>query len=251
MKQKKILLIDDEKNIVDLLKERLTANGYSVTTAGNGKEGLEKLKTTSPDLIVLDMLMPEMDGFTFLKIIKKKDETANIPVLVLTCRGHMRDTFNLFDVDEFIVKPFEAADLLAKIDFLTKLKVLVLTDNNMLVNSVERAATGKNGMVEAVGKEEALIEKARKDRYNGVIIHAALAKQKPDALIQNIKAAKNKKIRILVYSNYKEERASFDPDAALAAKKTWEKAGANIFFDSLLEKTHFGDILNSFFALLA
>ncbi len=247
--KRKILIIDDEEHTVEVIKARLTANGYTVVTACNGKEGLEQLKTVRPDLIVLDVLMPVMDGFEFLKIIKKDSAMADIPVLMLTCRGHMRDTFEILNVNEFIVKPFETDDLLSKIDALTKFKLLMLSDNYALINTVNRFAIKKGGIVDATQEEASLIEKAQKDRYSGVIIHTPFEKQKPKELIQNIRMPKNEKTRIVIYSDSKQENTANGADADIhAEKKEWEKAGANLFFNTLLVKEPFFDTLIKLFA---
>ncbi|HOW35036.1 MAG TPA: response regulator [Candidatus Omnitrophota bacterium] len=118
---KKILVVDDEADILSVIRFRLEAKGYEVTTAINGQEALDKLKTEVVDLIITDVLMPVMDGFTLYKELKKNLITAQIPVIVLTARGLMEDTFKVAGVDDFIPKPFESHELLAKVESLLSL----------------------------------------------------------------------------------------------------------------------------------
>ncbi|MFA5087846.1 MAG: response regulator [Candidatus Omnitrophota bacterium] len=112
---KKILVVDDEADILRLIEVRLKSKGYEVVTAANGQEGLNKAQQEKPELIITDILMPEMDGFLFYKQLKKDPDLAKIPVLVLTARGKMEDTFRVMGVDDFIVKPFVAEELLEKV----------------------------------------------------------------------------------------------------------------------------------------
>ncbi|MBN3039115.1 MAG: response regulator [Candidatus Omnitrophica bacterium] len=111
---KKILVIDDEPHIVQLLKSRLQANGYEVVAASNGKEGLERVEQENPDLIILDILMPAMDGYTFVRRLRKA--SREIPVIVLTGQGAMQDLFAVEGINDYMVKPFKAEELLEKIE---------------------------------------------------------------------------------------------------------------------------------------
>lgn len=118
MATKKILLVDDEQHIVDVVKVRLEKEGYEVITANSGKECLEKTKTEKPTLILLDIIMPEMDGYEVLKKLKDDKETASIPVIMLTAKNDaddvVRSLINGGAVD-YIVKPFGSQELLHKI----------------------------------------------------------------------------------------------------------------------------------------
>lgn len=112
---KKVLLIDDELEIVELLKMRLEANDYTVVAAFDGTQGLEKAKKEKPDLIILDVGMPKMDGFTFVRELKKIADVKSTPVIVLTARDKMEDIFKLEGVSHYLAKPFNADELLQKV----------------------------------------------------------------------------------------------------------------------------------------
>ncbi len=112
---KKILVIDDEPDIVKVVTARLQSAGYQTAVAFNGLEGLEKLKIEKPDLIILDVIMPQMDGYTFVKEIKSKHETKNIPIIMLSAKDKMKDLFAIEGVKDYIVKPFESEELLWRV----------------------------------------------------------------------------------------------------------------------------------------
>ena len=112
---KRILLIDDEINLQQLVKVVLGSKGYSVTTADNGKDGLEKLEEANPDLIILDMNMPVMGGVEFYQRICDAWSKPKYPILILTARANMEEFFKGMDVDGFMAKPFEIDDLLAEV----------------------------------------------------------------------------------------------------------------------------------------
>ena len=112
---RKILTCDDEKHIVRLIQVNLERQGYEVITAYNGLECLEKVKEDRPDLIVLDVMMPEMTGFEVLEKLKKDPETENIPVIMLTARAQDSDVLRGWQsgVECYLTKPFNPMELIA------------------------------------------------------------------------------------------------------------------------------------------
>ena len=116
MSKKKILIVDDEIELVELLKIRLEASGYEVVTAHSGLEGLSRATSEVPDLIVLDIAMPEMDGYTTLQKLKEEEKTKAIPIIMLTAYAKMKSLFEMEGVSDYIVKPFDPPDLLSRID---------------------------------------------------------------------------------------------------------------------------------------
>ena len=117
MAQKKILVVDDEPSVLKVLKRRLESKNYDVITAEDGLEGLEKALESKPDLIISDIMMPTMDGYTFIKKLKAKPGFSRIPVIILTAKEKMQDLFLFEGIKEcdYIVKPFETEELLNKI----------------------------------------------------------------------------------------------------------------------------------------
>ena len=111
----KILVVDDDPNILELVSIQLTAAGYTVLKASNGFEALQKLGEGSPDLAVVDVMMPGMDGYTLTRKIRAE---AEIPVLLLTAKGELEDKEKGFlaGSDDYVVKPFEPKELLFRIN---------------------------------------------------------------------------------------------------------------------------------------
>lgn len=112
----KIIVIDDEKETVELLRILLEKDSHQVFAAGGGEEALALLKRQIPDLIMLDVTMPQMDGYTFMAHLQAEDATRDIPVMVLTGREGMKDTFQMFtNVVDFVSKPFDIKELRVRV----------------------------------------------------------------------------------------------------------------------------------------
>ena len=112
---KKILIVEDEIELIDMLRIRLEANGYQVITAFDGQQGLERAKSEKPDLIIMDIMMPKKDGWTFVREMKTDDSIKRIPVIMLTAKEGMEDMFKLEGVKGYVTKPFEAEELLLRV----------------------------------------------------------------------------------------------------------------------------------------
>ncbi len=111
---KKILVVDDEVDFCDSLKQSLEAGGYRVITVYDGYQGLQNARSEKPDLILLDVLMPHMDGFDVLMRLKRNERTKRIPVIMLTAKS---DTAAIFKSQElsatdYLIKPFQFEELL-------------------------------------------------------------------------------------------------------------------------------------------
>lgn len=115
---KKILIIEDEKNIVELLKYNLEKNNYSTDYAYDGREGLRLFEKNKYDLILLDLMLPEISGLELCKLMKKEDE--NIPIIMLTAKSRESDKIDGLNLgaDDYITKPFSVKELLARINAL-------------------------------------------------------------------------------------------------------------------------------------
>jgi two-component system alkaline phosphatase synthesis response regulator PhoP/two-component system response regulator VicR len=111
----KILVCDDERHIVRLIQVNLERQGWQVVTAYDGKEGLEKVRSEKPDLCVLDVMMPYMDGFEVLKTLRREPETESIPVIMLTAKAQDKDVFEgyHYGADMYLTKPFNPMELVS------------------------------------------------------------------------------------------------------------------------------------------
>ncbi len=118
----KILVIDDDLAINELIKVNLELAGYKVIQAFDGVKGFALAKQECPCLVVLDVMMPEVDGFTVAQRIRKNPETAEVPILMLTALSQLNDKVKGFDigVDDYLVKPFEMEELLVRVRALLK-----------------------------------------------------------------------------------------------------------------------------------
>ena len=116
---KTILVIDDDLEVVALLRNRLEGQHYNVLTAGDGVSGFTQAREQKPDLIVLDIVMPQMDGYTFVQEIKRIDELKKIPIIVITAKADMEDLFLGQGVSICLIKPIKTDIFLEKVRQLT------------------------------------------------------------------------------------------------------------------------------------
>lgn len=118
----KILVIDDDTSINELIKINLELHGYEVVQAFNGTEGFAKAKQEEPALIVLDVMMPEVDGYTVAQRVRQCDEIADTPIIMLTALSELNDKISGFNigVDDYLTKPFEIDELVVRVRALLK-----------------------------------------------------------------------------------------------------------------------------------
>ena len=116
--QKKLLLIDDDPNLILLVKDYLEFRGYEVVTAENGREALEVLEKQTLDMIICDVMMPEIDGYSLVSAIRSDPKTSWIPVLFLSAKGQSQDRVKGLNIgaDVYMVKPFEPEELVAQVE---------------------------------------------------------------------------------------------------------------------------------------
>lgn len=120
MSKGKILVVDDEVYIVHILDFSLGMEGYEVVTALDGEQALAKVRTEGPDLVVLDIMMPKLDGYETCKILKSDPQTKHIPVILLSAKGRNVDQQMGFQVgaDDYITKPFSPRKLVERINLI-------------------------------------------------------------------------------------------------------------------------------------
>lgn len=115
---RRLLLIDDDPNLILLVKDYLEFRGYEVITAENGREALEVLEKDIPDMIICDVMMPEMDGYALVKNVREDPRTSWVPVLFLSAKGQSQDRVKGLNTgaDVYMVKPFEPEELVAQVE---------------------------------------------------------------------------------------------------------------------------------------
>ncbi|MBO1347705.1 MAG: response regulator transcription factor [Hormoscilla sp. GUM202] len=116
--QKRLLLVDDDPNLILLVRDYLEFRGYGVMTADNGRQALEILEQEDPDMIICDVMMPEMDGYTLVKQVRENPKTNLIPFLFLSAKGHSADKVKGLNrgADVYMAKPFEPEELVAQVE---------------------------------------------------------------------------------------------------------------------------------------
>ena len=119
---KKILVVDDEFDLVEMVTMRLEANNYQVISALDGQEGLDKARNEKPDLIILDLMLPKIDGYKVCRMLKFDEKYKQIPIILFTARAQESDMKLGEEVgaDAYLTKPFEPGILLAKVSELLK-----------------------------------------------------------------------------------------------------------------------------------
>ncbi len=239
---KKILVIDDEPDMIAVLKHRLSESGYEVLTAVNGKDGLEKLQKDPIDLIILDVLMPVMDGFQFFKIIKSDAAKSHIPIIVVTARGSMRGSFEALDADEFVSKPYEMNDLLAKIDGLFRGKALILGKDTAMLERVTGAFQKIGYLTEVVPDEVTMFIRVAESKYKFVVAHLSLISKPPKEFLMKVCSLRNLRPKVVIYFDKGVKKVE---EGGIVAFKEfsgeWEKAGADLFFDPTVAEATFAE----------
>lgn len=120
--KQKILVVEDEKDIRDLVRLNLERAGFEISTASDGREAFRKVQESAPHLIVLDLMLPEMDGKEFTKLLKAREETKEIPIVMLTAKTEEVDRIVGFELgaDDYIPKPFSPKELVLRVKAVLK-----------------------------------------------------------------------------------------------------------------------------------
>ncbi|HUX83922.1 MAG TPA: response regulator, partial [Chitinophagaceae bacterium] len=183
----RILIVDDDDSIRSLLKQELEEAGYSVQQAENGKKALESVRQLKPDLIVLDVMMPEMNGFDLAAILKNDPKTMDIPILILSIVQDKARGFRI-GVDRYLTKPFNTSELFSEISDLlekgqSRKKVMIVDEDEATVRSLTEVLVARGYQVLDAGGD-GLIEKAME-------LH-------PDIImLSSVQSGKNEKVRAL------------------------------------------------------
>ena len=191
--KKTILLIDDEADLIDLVKFQLIAKGYNAIVTRNGIEALKLLERIVPDLIILDMNMPGMGGVEFYNKISSGYKRSKYPVLVVTARANLEETFKDVEIDGFMTKPFDIGNLIREVDR------IIFGDIDPIIFFVDfRANPNVKRMAEELSEErytvvtvegfKMLKNEAEKKRPDFIVLEYVQKEMAGDAFIKKIKA---------------------------------------------------------------
>ena len=169
MSKEKILVVDDEKDIVELLQYNLEKEGYKISAVFSGEQCLENVKTELPDLILLDLMLPEIDGLDVCKILKSNSRTSNIPIIMLTAKGEETDIVLGLELgaDDYITKPFKVRELLARVKAVLRraknnippLKEKeIIKFNDLVIDSIKHQVTLKDQPLNLTSTEFKLLK---------------------------------------------------------------------------------------------
>lgn len=146
MAGEKILVVDDEIHIVELLKYNLENNGYKVYTANDGWEALKTVEEKDFDLIVLDLMLPDIDGLEICKTLKKREHTADIPIIMLTAKSEELDKILGLELgaDDYMTKPFSIRELIARVKVILRRSSYDTSSNDIMKFGSLIVDTGKH-----------------------------------------------------------------------------------------------------------
>lgn len=132
MTKKSLFVVEDEEDILELLRFHLTREGFTVTTASNGEEAVKAIPRKMPDLVLLDLMLPGLDGLEVCRSLKKDPKTAGIPIVMVTAKGEETDVVTGLELgaDDYIAKPFSMKVLTARVRAVLRRKREAPTDKN-------------------------------------------------------------------------------------------------------------------------
>jgi signal transduction histidine kinase/DNA-binding response OmpR family regulator len=177
--RKTILVVDDELNVRELLKQELETEGYHVLEAANGLDAITQVKQQKPDLIILDVMMPEMSGFDAAAVLKNDPETAAIPIIILSILEDQERGYRL-GVDRYLTKPFDMEHLLQEISILiaeghSNKKVLIIDENLSTVRTLTQALQARGYQVSEADSRTDGMHKALSIRPDMIIVNTLLS----------------------------------------------------------------------------
>lgn len=165
MAGERILVVDDETHIVELIKYNLESNGYKVCTAYDGREALKVVENKDVDLIVLDLMLPNIEGIEVCKALKRKDETSRIPIIMLTAKGEEFDKILGLELgaDDYMTKPFSVRELMVRVKVILRRSASNAEDSdivkigNLIIDTVKHEVLKNGAKLELTLKEFELL----------------------------------------------------------------------------------------------
>ena len=178
---KTLLIADDDPHIRELLRQEFTAEGYQVFEACDGREALDQVKAIHPDLVILDVLMPELSGFDVAAVIKNDPQTMGLPIVIISVLEDKKRGYRV-GVDRYLTKPINVPALLHEVEVLldqglSRRKVLVIDEDLNTVDTLSRALQAQGYEVTAVTSGKEGINMAATSHPDMIIVNALLSEQ--------------------------------------------------------------------------
>lgn len=175
----KILVIDDDLTLRTLLSNKFVEHGYMVETVADGLQGLDRYQSFKPDIIILDIIMPNMDGYTFVEEFERIADVKTTPIIILSSQESLQDIFKMRGINDYIVKPFRMEDLLRKIAKRMQAKhkkILIIDDQNGVLEMLqERLCVCGYEVITAQNGLDGL-EKARREKPDLLVVDVMVPK---------------------------------------------------------------------------
>jgi len=202
----RILVVEDDKDFAEVLRKRLEANGFEAISAFNGEEGLKKFNQQKPDLIVADLIMPVMDGYTMIKELRRSDAGRATPIIVMTVRERVQDLCNVEGIRDYLVKPFDVEDLTLRIQWTLKGKsatpagkhVLIVDDDEDIQETL-RIRLEANGFSITVAEDgEKAVEAVHRKEPDLVVMDVMMPNLDGFSTLKQINQMRESKIPVII-----------------------------------------------------
>jgi CheY-like chemotaxis protein len=251
MKQlkKRVLFLDDNLDTIEALKLRLEARGYEVFTGMDGLEGLLKTKKLAPDLIILDIQMPRMDGVELFKTLRASKPYQEIPIMILTGRADLRKQLEHMGCDLFTTKPYQADEVAEQVTMLLKEQILIVGDDEDFQGHVKASFPGQRYDVKIVSTTEDMLTMVSKKRYGLVVARLAEIQKGPEELMIAVRSNSiNSKLTVIVYCDaYVKGTETNDENAIVAEEVKWTKQKNVLFYDRRIKDAALSDFVEDRF----
>jgi DNA-binding response OmpR family regulator len=230
---KRVLLVEDDSDLLDVSKAMLESGGFSVIPAEDGETAIKLLQRDKFDLVVLDIILPKLDGFSVFKSLRSASSTRNLPVLVVSGRSGMSDTFLSCGADGFLAKPVEKQDLVSAAKDLTRNKALLMTDSPHVTEKISRIFDKHGYDTKTVKDEAEMVRAGKSKKYKCVIAHLAHIISSPEKFKETVESLLSyKEPTLIVYSDSSVKGLETSSTVAIEDEMTkWTRAGVKNFYD--------------------
>lgn len=240
--RRNILMLDDDADLIAEMKKNFNWAGHEVFVGVEGlKELMAQSKTGIPDLIILDPLMSGLNGYEFYKSLKQDPLLSATPVMILTSRCGLQETYEKLGCDFFAAKPFDANEIVKVTSELLVRKVLILESDDWIKNRIGGTFPASLYRLKFVGKMRDLMLELTAGYYHAVLCSVDLIVAAPASFALAVRrASKNRNIRLIVY--YEESPDAIETTDVIFTEKIqkrWRSIGGIFYYDSRLEQKPF------------